>query len=66
MNTWFPVFRRRHTLTVVALLALALIVSPLVPALALSVQLTLLAAAVAIFGLPHGALDLALVQGASR
>lgn len=66
MNTWFPVFRRRHTLAVVALLALALIVSPLVPALPLSVQLTLLAAAVAIFGLPHGALDLALVQGASR
>jgi beta-carotene 15,15'-dioxygenase len=66
MNTWFPAFRHRHTLAVVALLALALLASPMVPALPLSVQLTLLAAAVAIFGLPHGALDLALVQGASR
>jgi Brp/Blh family beta-carotene 15,15'-monooxygenase len=63
---WFPNFQRRHTLFVVALLALALAASPLLPTLPLALQLTLLAAAVAIFGLPHGALDLALVQGASR
>jgi Brp/Blh family beta-carotene 15,15'-monooxygenase len=63
---WFPNFQRRHTLFVVALLALALVASPFLPALPLALQLTLLAAAVAIFGLPHGALDLALVQGASR
>jgi len=66
MSTWFPAFQRRHTLFVVALLALALAASPFLPALPLAIQLTLLAAAVAIFGLPHGALDLALVQGASR
>lgn len=66
MNTWFPTFSRRHTLAVVVLLAVVLLASPLFPPFPLSVQLTLLAAAVAFFGLPHGALDLALVQGASR
>jgi len=66
MSTWFPAFQRRHTNFVVALLALALAVSPFVPSLPLAVQLTVLALAVVIFGLPHGALDLALVQGASR
>jgi beta-carotene 15,15'-dioxygenase len=66
MSTWFPAFQRRHTLAVVVLLALALAASPFLPSLPLATQLTLLALAVIIFGLPHGALDLALVQGASR
>ncbi len=66
MSTWFPAFRRRHTWAVVVLLTLALLASPFLPALPLSVQLALLAVAVALFGLPHGALDLALVHGASR
>ena len=66
MSTWFPAFQRRHTLFVVVLLAASLALSPLLPALPLTVQLTVLALAVALFGLPHGALDLALVQGASR
>ncbi len=66
MSTWFPHFQRRHTQFVVALLAIALAASPFVPSLPLAAQLTLLAAVVVVFGLPHGALDLALVQGASR
>ena len=66
MNSWFPAFQRRHTRFVVGFLAVALLVSPFVPSLPLAAQLTILALAVAIFGLPHGALDLALVQGASR
>ena len=66
MSAWFPAFQRRHTLFVVVLLAASLALSPLLPALPLTVQLTVLALAVALFGLPHGALDLALVQGASR
>ena len=49
MSTWFPEFRRRHTLAVVVLLALALLASPFLPALPLSVQLAFLAAAVAFF-----------------
>jgi beta-carotene 15,15'-dioxygenase len=65
MKPWFPEFRRRHTLAVVWLLSLALLAAPALPALPLSIQLALLAAAVALFGLPHGALDLALVQGAT-
>lgn len=66
MSTWFPDFRRRHTQFVVAMLSVALAASPFLPSLPLAVQLTLLAAVVVVFGLPHGALDLALVQGASR
>jgi beta-carotene 15,15'-dioxygenase len=66
MSAWFPAFQRRHTLFVVVLLAASLALSSLLPALPLNVQLTVLALAVALFGLPHGALDLALVQGASR
>jgi len=66
MSAWFPAFQRRHTLFVVALLAAALAISPWTPTLPLALQLTILAFAVALFGLPHGALDLALVQGASR
>jgi Brp/Blh family beta-carotene 15,15'-monooxygenase len=66
MSTWFPAFQRRHTLFVVALLAAALALSPFVPAVPLAWQLIILALAVVVFGLPHGALDLALVQGASR
>lgn len=66
MNTWFPAFQRRHTRFVVGFLALALLASPVAPSLPLTWQLTMLALAVVIFGLPHGALDLALVQGASR
>jgi Brp/Blh family beta-carotene 15,15'-monooxygenase len=66
MSTWLPTLQRRHTLFVVFLLALALVVSPFTPSLPLSWQLSILATAVVIFGLPHGALDLALVQGASR
>lgn len=66
MSAWFPTFYRRHTLAVVILLSAALLASPLIPSLPLSIQLTLLATAIALFGLPHGALDLALVQGASH
>ena len=66
MSPWFPAFRRRHTWAVVVLLTLALLASPFLPGLPLSVQLGFLAVAVALFGLPHGALDLALVHGASR
>ena len=66
MSTWFPDFRRRHTLFVVALLVAALVLAPFVPPVPLAWQLAILALAVAVFGLPHGALDLALVQGASR
>ena len=66
MSAWFPVFQRVHTRFVVGFLAVALLVSPFAPSLPLALQLTVLALAVVIFGLPHGALDLALVQGASR
>ncbi|MGA0177059.1 MAG: Brp/Blh family beta-carotene 15,15'-dioxygenase, partial [Chthoniobacterales bacterium] len=66
MSTWFPAFRRRHTLFVVGLLAAALALSPVVPAVPLALQLTVLALAVVVFGLPHGALDLALVRGAAQ
>jgi Brp/Blh family beta-carotene 15,15'-monooxygenase len=66
MSTWFPAFQRRHTLFVVALLAAALATSPFVPAVPLGLQLTVLALAVVVFGLPHGALDLALVRGAAQ
>jgi Brp/Blh family beta-carotene 15,15'-monooxygenase len=66
MSTWFPAFQRRHTLFVVALLAAALALSPFVPAVPLGLQLTVLALAVVVFGLPHGALDLALVRGAAQ
>lgn len=65
MNNWFPVFQRRHTIAVVALLAAALAAAPLLPSISLAAQLTLLAAAVVVFGLPHGALDLNLVRGAT-
>jgi Brp/Blh family beta-carotene 15,15'-monooxygenase len=65
MNNWFPVFQRRHTVAVVALLAAALAAAPLLPSISLAAQLTLLAAAVVVFGLPHGALDLNLVRGAT-
>ena len=66
MSAWFPAFQRVHTRFVVGFLALALVASPFTPSLPLALQLTILALAVVIFGLPHGALDLALVQGASR
>jgi Brp/Blh family beta-carotene 15,15'-monooxygenase len=66
MSTWLLKLQRRHTLFVVFLLAFALLASPFTPSLPLSLQLTILATAVVIFGLPHGALDLALVQGACR
>lgn len=65
MNEWFPAFQRRHTVAVVVLLAIALAASPFLPTIPLATQLTLLAAAVVIFGLPHGALDLNLVRGAT-
>jgi Brp/Blh family beta-carotene 15,15'-monooxygenase len=65
MNNWLPAFQRRHTGAVVALLAAALAASPFMPSLPLAAQLTLLAAAVVVFGLPHGALDLNLVRGAT-
>ena len=66
MSAWFPAFQRVHRRFVVGFLAVALLVSPFAPSLPLALQLTVLALAVVIFGLPHGALDLALVQGASR
>lgn len=65
MSSWFPAFQRRHTLFVLGMLALALAISPFTPSLPLGEQLTILAFAVVILGLPHGALDLALVQGVS-
>lgn len=64
MSTWHSTFRRRHTQAVVAMLTLLLASSPWVPPLSLATQLIFLAFAVAIFGLPHGALDLTLVGGA--
>ena len=66
MSAWFPLFQRRHTHLVVGFLAVALLVSPFVPSLPLAAQLIILALAVAVFGLPHGALDLALVRGAAQ
>ena len=66
MSTWLPAFQRRHTFFVIGLLAIALAISPFIPSVPLPWQLTILAMAVVVFGLPHGALDLALVQGASR
>ncbi len=66
MNSWLQTFKHRHTLAVGVLLALALLAAPFLPALSLSVQLIILASAVVMFGLPHGALDLTLVQGASN
>jgi beta-carotene 15,15'-dioxygenase len=65
MSAWFPAFQRRHTLFVVALLGAALALSPFAPQVSLAWQLAILALAVALFGLPHGALDLALVRGAA-
>ena len=66
MSTWLPAFQRSHTLFVIVLLASALALSPLVPVVPPGWQLTILALAVIVFGLPHGALDLALVRGAAR
>lgn len=66
MSGWLPEFRRSHTVAVVVLLGLALAAAPFLPPLPLALQLSVLAAAVAVFGLPHGALDLALVRGAAR
>lgn len=66
MNNWFPAFQHRHTVVVVVLLAVALASFPFLPSLPLAAQLTLLAAAVVVFGLPHGALDLNLVRGATN
>lgn len=66
MNPWFPSFRRSHTKAVVILLAIALLLFPLLPPVSLLFQLIILAMAVMVFGLPHGALDLALVHGATR
>ena len=65
MNAWFPAFRRRHTVAVIVLLAVFLGASPFIPSIPLAMQLTLLAAAVIVCGLPHGALDLNLVRGAT-
>lgn len=65
MNGWFPGFQRRHTIAVVTLLLVALAASPFLPTVPLAAQLTSLAAAVVVFGLPHGALDLNLVRGAA-
>jgi len=66
MSDWLPAFQRRHTLSVVGLLGCALAASPFLPSIPLATQLTLLAAAVVVFGLPHGALDLNLVRGATQ
>ena len=66
MNDWFHAFHRRHTVAVVILLAVALAAHPFLPSIPLATQLTLLAVAVVIFGLPHGALDLNLVRGATN
>ena len=65
MNNWFPAFQRRHIIAVVLLLAVTLAASPFLPSISLAAQLTLLAVAVVVFGLPHGALDLNLVRGAT-
>lgn len=66
MSTWLSAFQRSHTIFVIVLLAAALALSPLVPVVPPGLQLTILALAVIVFGLPHGALDLALVRGAAR
>ena len=66
MNPWFQSFQQRHTAAVVVLLVLALLAAPFLLALSLSIQLIILSTAVVLFGLPHGALDLTLVQGASN
>jgi Brp/Blh family beta-carotene 15,15'-monooxygenase len=66
MNAWFSTFQRRHTVGVIVLLAVFLGASPFIPSVPLATQLTLLAAAVVLFGLPHGALDLNLVRGATE
>lgn len=65
MKTWLPAFQRLHTTAVACVLAVALALSPFLPSLSISLQLGILALAVTVFGLPHGALDLALVRGAS-
>ncbi len=64
MSTWHSTFRRHHTQAVVAMLIVGLAGSPWVPPASHATQLIFLALAVAIFGLPHGALDLTLVGGA--
>ena len=66
MSDWLPSFQRRHTFAVVVLLASALAASTFLPSIPLAARLTLLAAAVVIFGLPHGALDLNLIRGAKQ
>ncbi|MEI7865122.1 MAG: beta-carotene 15,15'-dioxygenase, Brp/Blh family, partial [Chthoniobacterales bacterium] len=66
MSDWLPSFQRRHTLAVVVLLASALATSTFLPSIPLAARLTLLAAGVGIFGLPHGALDLNLIRGAKQ
>lgn len=68
MSPWLQTFQRRHNIAVVLLLALALVMlaTPFLPSLSLSIQLIILAIAVVILGLPHGALDLTLVQGTSN
>jgi len=63
MSDWLPAFQRRHTVAVVVFLASALVASPFLPSIPLAARLTLLAVAVVVFGLPHGALDLNLVRG---
>lgn len=65
MKYWFYTFQRRHTIVVTIVLSLALFASQFLPTLSLSAQLVILSIAVVIFGLPHGALDLTLVQGGS-
>lgn len=60
---WWPRFEHRHTQAIVGVLPLAMLATPLVVTLPLPLQVGLLAFFVAVAGLPHGALDLALLRG---
>lgn len=60
---WWSRFNVRHTRVVVGCLLAAIVSSLWVTAMDLSLQVQLLALFVALAGLPHGALDLALLRG---
>lgn len=60
---WRPLFERRHAQVIVGVLPLAMLATPWVVTLPIPLQVALLACFVAVAGLPHGALDLALLRG---
>jgi len=61
---WLPRFSRCHTAVVVGCCGILLFATAWVAGLPLSLQIVVLAGAVGLAGLPHGALDLALLRGA--